>query len=244
MTTKTAPRGNTNTATLPNTRQPQARKTRTEKTARLNQPATPHNPLRGLFSDEELRQIDERCRMIGRSAAEVVISALKVWIKPSIEEDDAHLDNGEAPAPAQPSREQLLAPFNVLGKEIARTTNAADALELVYENEPHYFMVFEAIEVFKRGEWRTWWETKLQRGEKLENYAPHEIRRSFYFEPFQHDAVAEWFEDYGIAQPEAFSKNLTAFLAIKQIEEKEITQRAIRAERNRIAGAMSREIFS
>lgn len=385
MTTKTAARPFAEATKLPNTRQPQARKTRTKKTARLNQPATPHNPLRGLFSDEELRQIDERCRAMGRSAVDIVASALRDWVNGGTTEkgqslewmkegithkdrdqalaeftanlgeemgrwEDAdcsrdlifrigytffavreaaeifqrrtwhradtirksvgateaaefaeHLDNlnprhvrrvynvntiepqfaaefwseRELPIPkivreavdwkrryefaerakiaaevraeimaetasVSPSQVAQLVRFDVLGKEIARVNNSDGALELIYENSPHHYIVFECIEVFADGAWRTWREVKNNSKRDLASFAPDEVRRSFYLESgLLHDDIADWFDANGIAYPATFSESLRAFRNRERLREADIAQRAVDTERKRIAQAMN-----
>lgn len=143
-------------------------------------------------------------------------------------------------ASVSPSQVAQLVRFDVLGKEIARVNNSDGALELIYENSPHHYIVFECIEVFADGAWRTWREVKNNSKRDLASFAPDEVRRSFYLESgLLHDDIADWFDANGIAYPATFSESLRAFRNRERLREADIAQRAVDTERKRIAQAMN-----
>jgi hypothetical protein len=249
MTKANSPRSQTETATRRSSRQTEIKAPRRPRAASLARQIggeTPAHPLRGLFSAAELQQIDERCRAMGRNVVDVVVTALRQWVKPEELPEDSHLDNGQLPAPN--ANEDRFAALSIFGTEIARITNNYGELELMFLYCAHLHYVFEAITFFEDGEWRDmdyWHGTRgTDNGPQFVAFirslpAPH-VRREFVYEKgYDLDDAVDWFDHYGIAIPEAMSRALEALEWRKWSQREEIAKEVLAAERARIARAMS-----
>jgi hypothetical protein len=247
MKTETVSRPLAETAT----RQP-ARKghTRTPSKARVVQPArhggetqAAAHPLRGLFSAAELQQIDERCRAMGRNVVEVVVTALREWVKPAAAlDEDSHLENGDPLTPAPSAEADRFAGLAILGQEVARITNEWGELEMIYGGRVHFYFVFEYTEIFEDGEWRAPAQFLGEEAEYralIDSTPATHIRKGIALEPLPLDEIATWFDQHAIEYPPRFREALGFFQKRQQSLADTIAREAVAAERARIARMMS-----